>query len=66
MANPVGNGVLQVEINNATPMSLYSPDGRLLWEKQMNTGLQSIDISRYGKGIFLLKTKETTEKILVQ
>jgi hypothetical protein len=66
MTNPVRNSVLQVEVNSAVPMSLYSPDGRLLWEKQMNTGLQSIDISRYGKGIFLLKTKEATEKILVQ
>ncbi|HSC37682.1 MAG TPA: hypothetical protein VLD19_07425 [Chitinophagaceae bacterium] len=66
MANPVQNGVLQVEVNNSTTMSLFSPDGRLLWKKQLAAGTQSLDIGRYGKGVFLLKGKEGTEKILVQ
>ncbi len=65
LANPVSNGVVQLQVNNTVALSLYGPDGRLLWKKQLGAGRQSIDISRYGKGIFLLEGPGATEKILV-
>ncbi|HEY4148508.1 MAG TPA: T9SS type A sorting domain-containing protein [Chitinophagaceae bacterium] len=66
LSNPVSNGVLQLQINNPVILSLYSSDGRLLWKKQLAAGFQSMDMSRYGKGIYWLKGNEAAEKILVQ
>ena len=66
LANPVSNGMLRVHVNNTTVLSLYSSDGRLLWKKQLNAGVQSVDMSGCGKGIFLLKGDGAAEKVLVK
>jgi len=65
LTNPVSNGVLKLQVNNATDLSMYSPDGRLLWKKQVSEGAQTIDMSAHGKGVFLLKGNSLSEKILV-
>ena len=66
LANPVSSGVLRVHVNNTTSLSLYSSDGRLLWKKQLNAGVQSVDMSGCGKGVFLLKGDGAAEKVLVK
>ena len=66
MANPVINGVLRLHVNNTTGVSLYSADGRLLWKKQLNAGVQTVDMSRCGKGVFLLKGDGAAQKLVVQ
>jgi len=64
--NMINNGVLQVQVHQTTVISLYEAGGRLLWVKQFTPGLHSIDVGRNAKGIYLLKTKEKTQKILIQ
>ena len=64
--NRISNGVLQVQVHQTTVISLHEVSGRLLWVKQFTPGLQSIDVSRYNKGIYLLTTKETAQKIVIQ
>jgi len=66
MANPVRNGLVQVHVNKATVLSLYNMNGSLLWKKQLGAGLQTIDVSAYAKGLYLLKDKEKSEKILLR
>lgn len=65
LVNPVGNGVLRVQINYTRSLVLYSPDGRLIWKKQFEPGLQSINMSSYGTGVFLLEGGGTAEKVVV-
>ena len=65
MSNPVTNGILQVQTSSAAVLSLYSADGRLVWKEQLGAGVQSINVSGLGKGIFMLKGMGTTVKVLV-
>ena len=42
--NPVNNRVLKVRLNAAMELSFYSADGKLLWKKSFNTGVQDIEV----------------------
>ena len=66
ITNPVTNGELNVQVNEATMLSLYDAGGRLVWKKQVTPGVQNINVSNYTTGIYFLKAGTTTEKILVQ
>src|SRR6187399_1856539 len=64
IGNPVTNNVLTIQINMATSLAFYTADGKLLWQKQVNAGTKNIDVSRYAKGTYLLKTVTTTQKVV--
>jgi hypothetical protein len=64
--NPVNNGILKVQLNMEMTLSLFSTDGKLLWIKQFDTGLQNIDVSKYAKGIYLLKGNNVSKKLIIQ
>ncbi len=66
LTNPVGNGTLQVKLNKPAMLSMHTSEGKRLWQKQTNPGIESINISTYAKGIYLLKANDQTEKIVVQ
>ena len=38
----------------------------LLWQEQVNAGTKIIDVSRYAKGTYFLKTNTTTQKVVIQ
>jgi hypothetical protein len=50
----------------ATSLAFYTADGKLLWQEQVNAGTKTIDVSRYAKGTYLLKTITTTQKVVIQ
>jgi hypothetical protein len=66
LGNPVTNDVLTLQVNMATSLAFYTADGKLLWQKQVNAGTKTIDVSRYAKGTYLLKTITTTHKVVIQ
>ena len=66
LGNPVTNNVLTLQINMATSLAFYTADGKLLWREQVNAGTKTIDVSRYAKGTYLLKTITTTHKVVIQ
>ena len=66
MGNPVTNDVLTLQVNIATSLAFYTADGKLLWREQVNAGTKTINVSRYAKGIYLLKTIATTHKVVIQ
>ena len=66
MGNPVTNNVLTVQVNTVTILAFYTADGKLLWREPVNAGTKNIDVSRYAKGIYLLKGNTTTQKIVIQ
>lgn len=72
LVNPVINGRLEIKVTPAGPndvlpvLNLYTANGRLLSTKQATAGTQSIDVSGYPKGAYLLKANEKTIKFLIQ
>lgn len=65
-SNPVTNNVITLQVYTPISIALYSTDGKLLWQEQANPGTTYIDVSRYAKGTYLLKTNITTEKVIIQ
>ena len=66
LSNPVTNDVLTLQVNMATSLAFYTADGKLLWQEQVNAGTKTIDVSRYAKGTYLLKTITATQKVVIQ
>jgi hypothetical protein len=66
LGNPVTNGVLTLQVNIATSLAFYRADGKLLWQEQVNAGTKTIDVGGYAKGVYLLKTISTTQKVVIQ
>ena len=66
IGNPVVNGSLQVQVNEPAILSLYDAHGRLVYKKQATSGMETINVSRYPKGVYLLKAKEEKVKIIIQ
>jgi len=64
--NYVNDNKVQVQLDKAASVALYSQDGKLLWQKQLAAGLQTVDVSGFAKGIYLLKSGNYTEKIMLQ
>ena len=66
IGNPVTNDVLTVQVNIATSLALYTADGKLLWQEQVNAGTKTINVSRYAKGAYLLHANSTAQKVVIQ
>lgn len=66
IGNPVTNDVLTLQVNITINLALYTADGKLLWQQQVNAGTKTIDVSRYAKGTYFLKANNTTQKIIIQ
>jgi hypothetical protein len=64
--NLITNGNLAIQVNKATGIALYGMDGKLLFKKTLNVGLQNIDVSNLAKATYLLKADGTFQKIIVQ
>jgi hypothetical protein len=62
----VTTGKLQVNVKSSTLLSLFGNDGKLMWQKECKAGIHSIDLGSISKGIYFLKGKDATEKILVR
>ncbi len=65
VTSQLGNSLLQVQINQPTVLSLFNSNGKLLWKKRFDPGIQTINVSSYAKGVYFLKGNETAEKVLL-
>jgi hypothetical protein len=66
IGNPVTNGMLVVEVITFTPLSFYTANGKLLWQELINSGIKTIDVSRYSKGNYFLRSDNYTKKVVIQ
>lgn len=66
--NPVvTNNVLHVQVSVPTALSLYTQDGKMIWEKQQAAGLQAISVGNLAKGVYFLASPGGgAERVLVQ
>lgn len=66
LGNLISNGNVAIQVNVPTGISLFSVDGKLLFKKRLNVGLQNIDVSSFAKATYLLKAEGTFQKIVIQ
>jgi hypothetical protein len=64
--NIVTNHSLTLQVNIAGILALYNADGKLLWQETVNTGTKTLSLSQYAKGLYLLKSQNTTQKLVIQ
>jgi Secretion system C-terminal sorting domain len=66
LGNPVTTDQLKICLSEQMDITLYNTLGKLIWKKRFSEGTQVIDVSGYGKGMYILKCEDYTEKILIQ
>lgn len=66
LSNPVTNGLLQFELPQPDILYVFNSVGHLLDRIALNEGWQSVDVSRYGKGVFMLKSKSVVRRFVIQ
>lgn len=68
VSNLVTDGQVRLQVNQpgGIPVSLYSYNGKLLWQATLPYGINYTDISKYAKGIYLIQTYGYTEKVVSQ
>jgi len=66
IGNPVVNGLLHIQINKSASLSLYDLYGRSVYKKQVAAGMETIDMSRCAKGLYLLRADDQKVKIILQ
>ena len=64
MNNPVVGGQLQVLTNQPLFVTVLNTKGQLLLSKQLNAGLQTIDVNKLSAGIYLLRTANESIKFV--
>jgi hypothetical protein len=64
--NPVHNGTLIMRVDEPGEFSFHNSEGKLLWNRQFNSGNSSIDVNNYAKGIYFLKGGKATKKIILR
>jgi len=65
LVNPVTSGSLLLQVNVEGLFTLYNSDGILLWSRKMAAGNQTIEISGYTKGLYLLKSGGYLQKVVL-
>ncbi|MFD2919284.1 T9SS type A sorting domain-containing protein [Terrimonas rubra] len=64
--NPVVNGIIKVQLHQPADLFLYDMQGRLIWQQQQASGLISIPVQRNPAGLYTLRTKDDSKKIVLQ
>lgn len=64
--NPTSNNVT-IEFDNIEPQSLYIFNiiGNIIYQKTTNDKYVNIDVSNWSKGIYIIKTKDKVEKLII-
>ncbi len=66
LGNPVKNGMLQVQVNSAVLLELYTLDGKKIWQQQTPEGMKQINVGHFAAGLYFLKGDDQNIKIVLQ
>jgi hypothetical protein len=64
LRNPAQNGEIQLLLNTADVISLFSSDGKLLMRKKFGAGV--VALKGYSKGLYFLRGKTHTQKVILK
>lgn len=65
-SNPTSNGIVQLGINSAIVLNVYTSAGRLIKTQRLQEGTATIDLRGYAKGMYLLQAGNDVKKVLLQ
>ena len=64
--NPVTDGVLHIQLQEAATVFIYNNDGKLTMSKKLTAGTQQVSMGRFAKGVYQVKAGEETVQVVVQ
>jgi hypothetical protein len=64
--NPVTNGKVQVKLTAPELVRVYSSTGMLIIEKRLPAGVSTLDMGGVAKGVYTIKTNNSSSLIVVQ
>jgi len=65
-ANPVLNGNISLQLKNNATLILWSSGGAQVYRKNLEKGINNIDVSNLPKGNYILQVGNEIKKILIQ
>jgi hypothetical protein len=65
-SNKIEDGKLLLQLQKSAAIQLYNNMGVLVLRQQLTAGMQTIHVSHFAKGIYLLQSGSETEKIIIQ
>ena len=66
ITNPVVNGILKIQLTKNDVVSLLSFDGKLVYTKSLQKGLNSINVAGLPKGNYIVQAGNEAQKIVIQ
>jgi hypothetical protein len=66
LATRVANGVLQVQLNSNTVLSVLNSNGQLLLQDKYAAGSLQLQVGKFPAGVYFLKGNEQTERFIIQ
>jgi hypothetical protein len=66
LSNYIKDNSIRVRLDKPAVIYFYSRDGKLLLQKQLAEGMQTINVSGFAKGLYFLNISGHTEKIMLQ
>ena len=65
--NPaLANSSVQVQSNEVQLLRLFNSSGQMVWQQQVYAGLVKIALQPFAKGVYYLKGKQETVKLVIQ
>jgi hypothetical protein len=64
--NSASSREFQVQVNEPTTLSLFNASGVLMKKIKYTPGLQLLDLGNYSSGLYFLRSRDVTAKIVVQ
>jgi Secretion system C-terminal sorting domain len=65
-SNAVTNGKLKIQLQDASAISIYNVEGKLILRSQLAGGTQTIDVNNLAKGMYMIQAGKETEKFMVR
>ena len=65
-SNPVTDGRLTLSLCEPGQVQIFTVQGGRLFTQKLGSGLQTVDISRMPKGLYLIKAGDVQEKFIIE
>ncbi len=64
--NMIITGKLKIQLQDASAISIYNVEGKLILRSQLVAGSHTIDVSNLAKGMYMIQAGKETEKFMVR
>lgn len=64
--NPLATGILTVESNEIQPLLVMDISGKVILESDLQKGENKLDVRHLSAGLYVVKTKQQTQKLVIE